>query len=460
MNKKRFPLFLLIILLIVAIPIIYFVFRQPKSETTLLTASSREEVNQFYYRAIPGLKMAEEVDLIREINYQLELPGQNATLVIDRIWYNTKQVTIFYHVEGISEAVYLGGEFYLPSNEPIEKKPFHGSKSIGRNAEKGILYNDSFYSCLKMPPLRDRSGQFISEIETLTYAPYVNIPSQDEENQMESIPLKPIDILMDYKQAEEGVNKIPVDSQIDIDDKYLHFYQLDISPSVVRVYFQYLNSGRDKVYRVSGSYSTDKGETQTFDAFPQAITDYPYHYTIEVPPFHIMPETMQLQIDSIYCIGNDSISFEIDTSQFSQRNRSNETEIGRNRIRGTETFIRNITLNNYYAEVYIAFEQDNNTDMLSSRLYPTLPNWAQDEVHIRNAPNYLSIFDGDSQLYNLDEWNYGSDALHGEEICIRLDREFWNKTDYIEIRLDNITYLYQINKSTPLLIEYEQQREE
>src|SRR5690554_3372747 len=119
MNKKRFPLFLLIILLIVAIPIIYFVFRQPKSETTLLTASSREEVNQFYYRAIPGLKMAEEVDLIREINYQLELPGQNATLVIDRIWYNTKQVTIFYHVEGISEAVYLGGEFYLPSNEPI-----------------------------------------------------------------------------------------------------------------------------------------------------------------------------------------------------------------------------------------------------------------------------------------------------------------------------------------------------
>ena len=120
MNKKRFLLFLLTILIIVLVPVLYFFLRQPKLETTLLNAVSREEVNQFYYRAVPGLKLAEEDGLIRDVNKQLELPGQDGTLVIDRIWYNAKQVTIFYHVEGVPE-VYLGGEFYLPSDEPVEK---------------------------------------------------------------------------------------------------------------------------------------------------------------------------------------------------------------------------------------------------------------------------------------------------------------------------------------------------
>lgn len=456
MNKKRFLLFLLTILIIVLVPVLYFFLRQPKLETTLLNAVSREEVNQFYYRAVPGLKLAEEDGLIRDVNKQLELPGQDGTLVIDRIWYNAKQVTIFYHVEGVPE-VYLGGEFYLPSDEPVEKKPFHGSKSIGGDTEKGILYNESFYSCLKLPPLQDKSGQVISEIEILTYTPYINIPSQEEGNQIKSIPLKSLDIPMNYQQEEEKTTKIPIDGQIDAGDKYLHFYQIDISPSTVRVYFQYLNSGRDKVFRVRGSYSTDKGETQSFDVFPQAITDYPYHYTLEVPPFHMIPENLQFQIDNIYCIGNDSISFEIDTSQFSHRNRSHETEIGKNRIRGTEIFAHNITLNNDFAEIYIAFEHDNSTDILSSRLYPMLPNWVQDNLSLSKLPNRLSVFDADSQPYNLDKWNYGTDATHGEEICIRLDREFWNEAEYIEIELENLTYLYQINKSALLMLDYEDQ---
>jgi hypothetical protein len=351
MNKKRFLIFLLTLILIILIPTLYFLLRRPQANTSIFTASSKEEVNQFYYRAVPGLRMAEEADLIREINKQLEWPGQSATLVIDRIWYNANQATIFYHVEGITQEVYLGGEFYLPDDEPVEKQPFHGSKSIGGDEEKGIIFHDSYYSCLKLPPLRDDSGQVFTEIETLTFTPYINIPKQDEENQMENLPLKSFDIALNYNQEEETVTKFFIDRQIEIHDKHLKFYQVDLSPSVLRVYFQYLNSGRDQVYRIKGSYTTDKGETQIFDAFTKAITDFPYHYTFEISPFHILPETMQLQIDSIFCIGNDKISFQLDTNQFGRRNRSHETEIGRNRIKGTEVFISNVTLNNQFAEI-------------------------------------------------------------------------------------------------------------
>ena len=163
-------------------------------------------------------------------------------------------------------------------------------KLIGGDEEKGIIFHDSYYSCLKLPPLRDDSGQVFTEIETLTFTPYINIPKQDEENQMENLPLKSFDIALNYNQEEETVTKFFIDRQIEIHDKHLKFYQVDLSPSVLRVYFQYLNSGRDQVYRIKGSYTTDKGETQIFDAFTKAITDFPYHYTFEISPFHILKQ--------------------------------------------------------------------------------------------------------------------------------------------------------------------------
>ena len=38
----------------------------------------------------------------------------------------------------------------MPDDEPVEKQPFHGSKSIGGDEEKGIIFHDSYYSCLKL----------------------------------------------------------------------------------------------------------------------------------------------------------------------------------------------------------------------------------------------------------------------------------------------------------------------
>lgn len=461
-KKKRLLLFLFILFCIILIPVLFFLLRQTKHEAAFFTASNQEEVNQFYYRAVPGLQMAEAADLIRDVNKQIEWPGQDATLSIDRIWYNMKQATIFYHVEGVAEAVYLGGEFYLPSNEPIDIQSYHGSKSIGRDTEKGILYQNSFYSCLKLPPLYNASGQILTEIETLNYTPCINFPKQGEQDQMESIHLKSFEIALNYQQQEETITKLLVDSQIDREDRLLRFYQVDFSPSVLQVYFQYLNSGRDQVYRVKGSYTTDKGETHTFDAFPKAITDYPYHYIMEIPPFHLQPDTMQLQIDSISCTGNDSMSFHLNTKQFSSRDRSNKVEIGRNRIKETEVLIRNITLNEQYAEILIAFlsSMDTSESISYLELSPSLPIWSQKGKFIRDAANYLTILDNDFQLYNPDEWSYGADILPGEGLRIRLDRKFWDASDSIYIELSNLSYDYHINKEALLTLPQEEPEDE
>ena len=461
-KKKRLLLFLFILICIILTPVLFLLLRQTHPKNAFLTASNHEEVNQFYYRAVPGLQMAEEAGLIREVNMNVDLPGHNAVLSIDRIWYNKKQAIIFYHVEGITQAAYLGGEFYLPSNEPVDKQPYHGSKSIGGDTEKGIIYQDSFYSCLKLPPLKDHSGQILTEIEILTFTPYINLPKQSEQDQIDNIRLKSIDIALNYQQQDETVTKIPVDGQIDIEDRLLRFYQIDFSPSVLKVYFQYLNSGRDQVYRVRGSYTTDKGEIHTFDAFPNAITDYPYHYIMEIPMFHIKPDTIQFQIDSISCLGNDSVSFHLNTNQFSKRNGTHEVEIGRNRIKETEILISKITLNKQYAELLIAFVPSavESDSIPYLELKPLLPNWSKEGDLSKARANYLTILDSDFQPYDLDEWCYGADILPGEGLQIRLDRKFWEESKSIFIELSNLSYNYNINKAVILALTKEQAEHE
>jgi len=454
MNKKRF-LFFISLIIVVLIPVLYFILKQSDIDTSLHEVVTLDEVQQFYYRAVPGLRQAEEAGLIREVNKQIALPGQDAVLFIDKIWYNKKNVIIFYHVSGVKEIVYLGGEFYLPTNEPNEKRAFYGSKSIGSNEEKGMLYNESFYSCLKLPPLHDSSGQLITEIETLTFAPFVNYFNIEKDNQLETIPLKSIDITLEYNQDEEKTTKIPTDSQITFDERQVHFYQFDISPSVNRLYFQYLNSGRDKVIRVKGSYTSDKGESQTFDVFPNAITDYPYHYTMELPPFHLMPESVHIYIDSLVCVGNDNVSFKLDTKQFGNKNRSHETEIGKNRIRGTDIYIKSITLNNSFVDIYISFVNEDETDKPFVRIYPALPVWAHESLTYKNEANYLLLYNYDYELFNTDKYAYGADILSEQEMCLSLDREFWDEANTIYLQINNLTYFYQINKSTQVKLNYE-----
>ena len=95
MNKKRFTIFLSVLFCIILFPVLLLISKQPTKETSILTASNQEDIHQFYYRSVPGLEMAEEAGLVREVNRKLDWPGKSASIYIDHIWYNTKFVYLF-----------------------------------------------------------------------------------------------------------------------------------------------------------------------------------------------------------------------------------------------------------------------------------------------------------------------------------------------------------------------------
>ena len=92
MNKKRFLIFLFSLVGVAAIIVFcLFFFQKPEPVNSLLTADRDEDVREFYYRAVPGLKMAENAGLVRPVDKRLDLPGRDAVLNLDRIWYNSKK---------------------------------------------------------------------------------------------------------------------------------------------------------------------------------------------------------------------------------------------------------------------------------------------------------------------------------------------------------------------------------
>jgi hypothetical protein len=448
MNKKRFLVFSSLVLCIAAVIAIFLIFiNKPEPAVSFLTAGNESEVGQFYYRAVPGLKMAESAGLVRSVDSRMQLSGRDAALNIDRIWYSNKNVVLFYHVEGISREAYLGGDIYLPSSEPVEKVSFHGPASIGGPDEKGILFRDSFYSCLKLPLLRDNAGKSLAEIEELAYTPFLTIPGQTENTSSETIQLKSFRIPLNYRSEDETVVKIPTDSQLDLDPERIHFYQVDMSPSAVRIYFQFLNSGRDRVNRIEGSYSTDKGESYDFDAYTTVITDFPYHYSIEVPPFDIPPESLQLKLDSVHLTGGEHIAFDLDTAAYTGKNHVYDTAIGKDRIKGTDISIRQIALDPHAAEVFIAYGQEEEPAKPYKKLELLAPAWfsGMEDPAVKSA-NLLIVKNEDFQPYDLDHWAYGAECRPGEGLRIQMSRDFWNASDQIHMEMKNLSYVYKIER--------------
>jgi len=458
-NKKRFLVFSSVILLFITtiIVIALLVFRSPDPVTSLITVEGEADVNQFYYRTVPGLQMAETANLVTSVNKRLELSGRDAALNIDRIWYNNRSIIIFYHVEGVSQEVYLGGELYLPSNEPAVKTAFHGLDAIGNPDEKGILYNKAFYSCLKLPLLRDNAGKVIDEVETVTYTPFITIPGKGEKATSETIQLKSFEIALNYSSEAETIIKNPVDSQMELGPERMYFYQIDQSPSIVSLYFQYLNSGRDKVYRVKGSYTTDRGETCRFDSQAVAITDYPYHYTIEVPPFNSRPERLKLTIDSIYIRGGDKAAFTVDTSLYTGKKRIFNTNIGEDRIKGTDISISEIKLDSDTVELFVAYEQKEELIEPYKMLQPLIPTWYSAGQSPEEKPaNLLTIKNASLEHYDLDHLVHGATLHLGQGLGIQISRAFWDDAGKVFLELKNLTYIHQVQRDITIKIDWEE----
>jgi len=447
MNKKRFLIFITVVGLIIAAIAMVFFRKQHKDEPVIAVEESVEGVRFFYYRSIPGLKRAEEAGLVTPIHKTYAIPEKPYELKIDRIWYTPKNIYVFYHVENIDTIAYLGGCFYFEYQEPEKLPKYDPQESVGRPSEKGVIFNNGFYSCMAS----STPGDMKEDTAVLYFKPFLQINGTE-------YTFEPLYIEREQWTKEEPVEEFGLDVSIEIDGDILEFYALDAGVSYGKIYFSYNNPNSHTVYGLEGNIETDKGERIEVSTMPYSILEKPGHYYVEIPPFNTIPTSLKFHIQSIDIIGTDSIVGEIDTglTKKTKNSMAIQTELGS--IKNTTIILDRLITTDDSVIVEIAYNDEIELNKPYSRLKVELPFLEQQEIMLNKIqniynplPNIVSIknnFNKSPNIYNIS--NAGSEVWvsHSEKdrVSVSIPRSFWEASDKIYIELKNLTYQHHFDQ--------------
>jgi hypothetical protein len=462
MKTKHLLIFLTAGIALISITIAAFLHKPQEEAVNLLYAEKADEIDLFYYRAVPGLKQAEDLELVRAVNRSFDLPGSSKNLNIDRIWYNKNGVVIFYHVENSETLSYLGGDLYMPGKEPDEKTVYWGSTSIGVKNEKGIVHKGNFYSCLRLPLITDALGKPEDNIEYVLFKPFLSVydsKNADTAGEPQVYTLKAFDITLNYKADDEPIEKVALDNSIHLEERRLAFYQADLMPSAVRIYFQFLNSGEDRVIWIKGYYETDKGEIQSFEAVPSLLTSYPFHYVFEVPPFHALPRELKLHIESLKIQGKDRIEIKIEPASYGSRPKKHIMEQTVDTLHNTVVILKEVETSRDMAAISIDFITNTpprDTFTLLDMGVPTpegyyLPEHLSGQPPLKQA-NTLVINNNEFKRYDFSRLPLEVAYKPTGSVKIGISRGYWDESKTINIALEELSYLYIVNKETNLFL--------
>lgn len=444
MNKKRFFTFLSVLILIVAAVGILVIRQQNPIESALNIEDSVEGVRFFYYRSIPGLKRAEEADLVVPIHKSYEINEKPRVLKIDRIWYSQKNIYVFYHVENLDKVAYLGGYFYIEEQRPTELMKYDPQESIGRPSERGVLFNNAFYSFATFSVLDNIPDDAVE----LYFEPYLQI--DDGEYSFEPIAL---DIGQCIK--EEPVESYKLEASVQINDNILEFYELEAGISSNKIYFSYTSPNSELIYGLQGNIQTDKGEQFEIYVAPSSILENPGHYFIEIPPFNTIPSSLKFKLKSMDIIGTDSIIAEIETSVVNSDNKGKgnkplQREL--ENIRNTTIRLDSIAFDEefvsleivYYPKVeseppyswlkmgLLTLEEQKQALYKTQNIYNPLPNIISIKNNFNKSPN-----ESDTYYSRQKTWVY---CPIDNKIFIGIPRDFWDSSNKIYIKMNNLTY--------------------
>lgn len=303
LRKKYFAYQITLLVVLVLIILFSFVYKNNEKDITADIDPNSNAIRQYYYDSIPGLIRAEQLEMVKPIHKTYNIPDTHYSLKIDRIWYNSRDAFIFYHVENIDQVAYLGGYFIADDN--TQTKEIHPRDLVGTSSEKGFFYNNNFYSFLRITPVHS-----IKEEENdinLQFKPILFIEETEYDFEAINIDLEAI-------YAEEPIKKFKLDSKIETDEYNLELYELEAGVSYNKIYFKYNGSETETICKIQAQMITDKNEKFEVDKSP-ILTDHDEsRYYIEIEPFNELPDSFDIKIESISLIGSDSIQFTIDTS--------------------------------------------------------------------------------------------------------------------------------------------------
>ena len=447
MGKKYFMYTLAVVAIVLTIILISFRSQDPGESLPALVIESTKDIRQYYYDSIPGLIRAEQLGVVKPIHKTFEIPDTDHNLKIDRIWYNSRDAYVFYHVENINEIAYLGG--FFSTDDKVLENHINPRDYVGTPVEKGMFLNDNFYSFSKITPVLEIDEERDSQ---LFFSPTLYIQDM-------KYAFNEIDLDLESMNLEESIETFSLDNKIEIGEDSISLYKLEAGISYNRIYFDYASSDFEAIYRLKGHLITDRGESFAIDSNSISVSRDKSQYYIEIPPFHEFPECISIQLDSISLIGKDVIHGTIDTKAIKRKNGIHNFSLHLDRVRDTDIILENLRFDNKNVTIGIEYGDftDKSNDLLMDIEYVFLERERDLLFNTNNSqliiPNIISIQNNygksiETQAYiNLPQSKDGDKGID----CI-IPLECWEESDEIFITIENPTYSLSVELSIEALL--------
>jgi len=355
--------------------IVFFSFQLNQNKALVKKVSDWEGVKQYQYGKTPGLERAEQLQLTRELDMKVAVPGTDLSLEFHQIWYNKEYVYIFYSMD-------------MPTyKKEADEQPSVSFKvkGIGEEADEqssytlnwspleGVYYKGRLYGRATTRPLLGADQKKLDKINQIELTD-LTVMMGDKKI---SLPKVKLDAL-NYDAANEVAEKITIDQSHTVLDRTIKLSRLEMGPSLNRLYYGF-NSGRanDRLWNVQLLVRTDTGETR--QGFLQVSTDSGGGY-VEFAPFNKRPGSVTVELQTIRLFNKvDYLQFTIDATKFSKYvNNADDSYIDKRNqellyLHHTKIQLEELIYNKSGIYFTIAYKQDKGMEEPYLLLHPETP---------------------------------------------------------------------------------------
>ncbi|WP_143288657.1 hypothetical protein [Calderihabitans maritimus] len=397
---------------------------------SLRQAQSKDEVDQYLATMTPGLKRAEELGLVTALNMDIPVPEANTSVRLEKIWYNSKDVFLFYSLE-----YRPGVRLYFGSIEPADKgeKAWSGPGFTSNFApEEGIIYQGRYYGRITFHPLY-RDNEILPKVDKIIWNK-AKLRIGDDTYELE-----PVALTVNYDRSREVEISHAVNQTWEILGRKFIVEKLVLGVAENRLKFTFVPQNESERIRwVRGEVFTDKGERNRIDMSVEK-GEKPNEYWVVFPAFNELPQKITLSLEQLILVGDDELTFNIESAPYKQYlnfNSPKKIELNQElgRVHQTRVVLEDLVVDDRGIAWGLLFEPEND-HLPYEALYADIPHDGSNNAEVQ-LPNTVYVTNEKGETGTLGQSGSGP----GNRMGAFINAGFVKQSELLTVRITHMTF--------------------
>lgn len=414
-------------------------------------AESFEEVQDFFEKQNPGLKLARERGLTTFPQQSSKIPGRDGRVQINEVWHSGHTIHLFYSIdlsaiieEDSDHPAYLNRlasleGLQIEETEENEEKSFQ-THSRELHPRDTIIFENRAYTLTQTPPISEDWNYQTSPIQ---------IEDSDKEF-MTSLKLRigndtvttdPMPVRYTHDKEAHILKTYTSDESFEENGLTIKPLEVELGISSSQATFKIEDEEGSRVHALEAVFQTENGPKHSVKLFLNPTEEQ----NIYEAPFHALgeeTENLSLVLESIHVQDDSSYSFDVDLTQLNNRfNQAKQIEEKVAEAHNTDIILDNITTHgSQHISLGMVFDpQQEGQDerVIASDLF-TLPAASQERkshVEVKSDDGFTT------------EAHFNGNDRHGD---INFPGSQFKESDTLTVTVGKMVYARKLNHTFEL----------